>query len=70
LQYVRLPDAEMAQALVQAGLSESFAGRYTEMTRAFDEGRVGPRAGRTAENTTPTRFEALAAELARAYQAL
>ena len=57
------------QALVQAGLSASFAGLYVEMTRAFNEGTVRPREGRTPENTTPTRFEDFADELARAYQA-
>ena len=45
----------MAKALVEAGLSESFAGLYVEMTRAFNEGKVKPR--RTPENTTPTLFE-------------
>jgi hypothetical protein len=40
------------------------------MTRAFNEGTVKPLQGRTSENTTPTRFEAFADELARAYQAV
>jgi len=69
LEYVQLSYADMATALVQAGLSASFAGRYVEMTRAFNEGTVRPRAGRTPENTTPTRFEDFAGELARAYRA-
>ena len=69
LAYVQLSYADMAGALVRAGLSASFAGLYVEMTRAFNEGRVRPRAGRTPENTTPTRFEDFAGELARAYQA-
>ena len=69
LAYVQLSYAEMAEALVQAGLSASFAGIYVEMTRAFNEGRVLPRAGRTPANTTPTRFEDFADELAQAYQA-
>ena len=69
LQYVQLSYADEAQALVQAGLSESFAHLYVEMTRAFNEGKVQPCEGRTAENTTPTRFEDFAGELARAYQA-
>jgi hypothetical protein len=58
----------MAEALVQAGFSESFAGLYVEMTRAFNEGRVKPRQGRSGLNTTPTRFEDFAQELAHAYQ--
>ena len=69
LKYVQFSYADMAKALVQAGLSESFAGLYVEMTRAFNEGKVKPREGRTPENTTPTRFEDFAGELARAYQA-
>jgi hypothetical protein len=69
LKYVQFSYADTAKALVQAGLSESFAGLYVEMTRAFNEGKVKPREGRTSENTTPTRFEDFAGELARAYQA-
>ena len=53
---------------MQAGLSESFAGLYVEMTRAFNEGRV--REVRTSENTTSTRFEDFAGELARTYEAI
>jgi hypothetical protein len=40
------------------------------MTRAFNEGMVKPRAGRTRENTTPTRFEDFTVELARAYETI
>ncbi len=69
LEYVQLSYADMARVLVDAGLSESFASVYVEMTRAFNEGTVKPRAGRTPENTTPTRFEDFAGELARAHQA-
>lgn len=68
LQYVRFPDDDMVGALVGAGLSESFARLYVEMTGAFNEGTIQPRAGRTSENTTPTRFEDFAPELARAYR--
>jgi hypothetical protein len=39
------------------------------MTRAFNEGTVKPRAGRTPENATPTRFEDFVGELAAAYHA-
>lgn len=69
LQYVQLDYSEMADSLVQAGLSESFARLYVDMTRAFNEGRVRPLEGRTPANTTPTRFEDFAEELARAYEA-
>jgi hypothetical protein len=63
-----VPYAEMAAALVQAGVSDSFAGLYMEMLRALNEGRIKPRQGRTAENTTPTRFEDFADDLVRAYE--
>ena len=66
LEYVQLPYADMAGALVQAGLSESFAVLYVEMTRSFNEGIVQPLNGRTPENTTPTTFEEIAVELAHA----
>ncbi|RZL86210.1 MAG: NAD-dependent epimerase/dehydratase family protein [Variovorax sp.] len=62
LRYVQIPDAEMAQALVEGGLSGSFAGLYVEMTRAFNANRLQPREGRNAANTTRTRFEDFVAE--------
>ena len=67
LRYIQLSYADMVQALVQAGLSRSFADLYVQMTRAFNEGKITAR--RTPENTTPTRFEDFAGELARAYEA-
>ena len=70
LQYIQFSYADEAQALAQAGMSESFAGLYVEMTRAFNDGKVKPQRGRTPENTTPTRFEDFAHELARAYEAM
>ena len=68
LQYVQFSYTDEARALVQAGMSESFASLYVEMTRGFNEGRLKPRS-RTTENTTPTRFEDFAGELAQAYAA-
>jgi len=38
-------------------------------TQDVNEGIVKPREGRTPENTTPTRFEDFADELAGAYEA-
>ncbi|MEJ7685718.1 MAG: hypothetical protein WKG52_01230 [Variovorax sp.] len=69
LPYVQLSDADMCSALVEAGMSSSFARLYVEMTRAFNEGRIRSQDGRNAANTTPTRFEDFAAELASAYGA-
>lgn len=70
LPYVQLDYPDMAGALEGAGLSASFAGRYVEMTRAFNEQTVRPLAGRTEANTTATGFEAFVAEFARAYEAV
>ena len=67
LRYVQFSDEDQARALVQAGMSQSFADLYVEMTRAFNSGTIKPH--RTAQNTTPTRFESFASELARAYTA-
>ncbi len=69
LKYVQFPYAEFAAALVLMGMSQNVANLYVEMTCAFNEGRVKSREGRRPENTTPTRFEDFAVELARAYQA-
>jgi uncharacterized protein YbjT (DUF2867 family) len=70
LQYVQFSYEDEANALVQAGMSESFANLYVEMTRAFNEETIKPSNGRTAENTTRTRFEDFADELAQAYNAM
>lgn len=69
LRYVQISYADMATALREAGFSRSFADLYVQMTRAFNKGAIKPQEARTAQNTTPTRFEEFAAELAHAYQA-
>lgn len=69
LAYVQLSYPDMTEALVQTGMSASFADCYVEMTRAFNDGTIRPRTGRTSANTTPTRFEDFAVELAAAYHA-
>lgn len=70
LQYVQFSYADTARALMEGGLSESFARLYVAMIQAFNEGIVQPQDGRTPENTTPTRFEDFAGELAQAYQSM
>lgn len=60
LPYVRLPDAEMVDALVGAGFSAEAAAQHVGITRALNEGRIVGR--RTAENTTPTRFSDVVGE--------
>jgi uncharacterized protein YbjT (DUF2867 family) len=70
LPYVQLPYQDMVGALVGAGLSPDVSAQYVEMSRAFNEGRVRSLEGRKPSNTTSTRFEDFAADLARAYQAM
>ena len=70
LKYVQFSYADEAKALVDAGMSQSFADQYVEMTRAINEEKIKPLNGRTRENTTPTRFEDFVAELAQAYKAM
>lgn len=70
LKYVQFADHEMVGAHVNAGLSPSFASLYVGMTRAINARALPPRAGRRPENTTSTRFEAYAAELAEVFRAL
>ena len=70
LQYVQFPYADYTAALVRAGLSPSVANLYTELARALNDGTVTAREERRAGNTTPTRFEEFATELAAAYYAL
>jgi hypothetical protein len=43
LQYVQFSYADEVKALMQAGMSESFANLYVEMTRAFNERKITPR---------------------------
>jgi uncharacterized protein YbjT (DUF2867 family) len=69
LKYVQFPYADFASSLVQMGISANMAGLYAEMARAFNEGKIKSREGRKPENTTPTRFEDFADDLARAYEA-
>lgn len=69
LPYVQFSYADMARTLTQVGFSDNVAELHVEMTRALNEGTVASREGRNHTNTTPTRFEDFAGELARAYRA-
>jgi uncharacterized protein YbjT (DUF2867 family) len=70
LPYVTFPYPDYAAAMVQAGLSKSMADLYAEMAKAFNDGIVVSREGRTASNTTPTTFEQFARDvIAPAYAA-
>jgi uncharacterized protein YbjT (DUF2867 family) len=69
LRYVQFPYDEMAAALQQAGFSENVSRLYVEMEHAMNEGQIRSLEGRRRENTTPTRFEDFAGQLAEAYAA-
>jgi nucleoside-diphosphate-sugar epimerase len=68
LSYVQFAYPDFTASLVQMRISPNVAALYAEMARAVNEGRVKSREERRPENTTPTRFEAFAETLARAYQ--
>ena len=70
LQYVQLPDEELAAILTEAaGFSPDFAALFVEFNQALTEGRLHSLKGRNQSNTTPTEFEEFAAELAQIYAA-
>jgi uncharacterized protein YbjT (DUF2867 family) len=69
LKYVQFPYADFASSLVRMGISPNMAGLYAEMARAFNDGTIKSRERRMPGNTTPTRFEDFAENLARAYEA-
>ena len=68
LRYVQFPYPDTVEALTRFGFSKDIAALEVEVARAANEGRIKPREGRNPENTTPTRFEDFADELARAYR--
>jgi uncharacterized protein YbjT (DUF2867 family) len=69
LPYVQIADDDLVGALLDAGWSQDAARLQVEMNRAFSDGRVASRHGRTPETTTPTPFEAVAVEVAASFAA-
>ena len=67
LPYIRMTYEDLAATLVQTGFSADVARSYVELVRALNERIVTSVEGRTAANTTPTRFEEFAAELAEEF---
>jgi len=67
LRYVQYPSKDWEDALVQAGCSRSVAGLFAEMAEALNQGLVASREGRKPSNSSPTPFEVVAQDLARAY---
>ena len=67
LPYVRMAYEDLAAAFVQMGASADVARADVEVVRALNDGIVTSLDGRTATNTTPTRFEEFAGEMAEAF---
>ena len=69
LKYVQVTDDQFHGALVQTGMSEPIANLLVEMTQALNSGKMHPLESRTAQNTTPTSYEAFVNEVfVEAYQ--
>lgn len=68
LRYVQFRYEEAEQAMMHAGFSPSAAAGMTALFRALNDGRITSGLVRTDANTTPTPFEAFAAEFAAAYR--
>jgi uncharacterized protein YbjT (DUF2867 family) len=65
LPYHRMSYEDLMATLVQVGLSQDVAAANVELCRALNEGTVRSLEGRSPANTTPTRFEDFAGDLAR-----
>jgi len=69
LRYVQFPYEQVQQVLMQLGVPAKTAGQFIEMYKGVNEGVVGARERRSAENTTPTSFEKFVQDVfAPAYQ--
>jgi uncharacterized protein YbjT (DUF2867 family) len=62
LAYVMSPYEEAEKEMVAMGMSRDITRLFSEMSRAFNEGRIKTDL-RNAENTTPTSFEAFCDEV-------
>ncbi len=62
LNYSQFPPALIKTALLQSGMSSSMADLLLEMSEALNSGYMAPLEARSAQNTTPTTFEAFVAE--------
>jgi uncharacterized protein YbjT (DUF2867 family) len=62
LSYTQLPAAQMKQALVQMGMSDSVAGLLLEMAESLNNGYMVALENRSERNTTKTSFETFVAE--------
>ncbi len=62
LKYVQAPDDQVRAAMVQMGMSDSFARLLLELTAALNTGHMRFLEPRSARNTTPTTYENFVAE--------
>lgn len=65
LAYVQLPYADLRAVFIKAGFAADVADVFVELARGINEGRIRTVERRNGANTTPTRFEDFAIELAR-----
>lgn len=63
LPYIMYPYDEAEKGFINAGMSPDMSRLYIEMVRSVNEGRIYGTVARTAENTTPTSFEAFCDEV-------
>lgn len=70
LPYITFTDEQFFGGLVGAGLSESMASNYVEMSHGMNTGKIVQLDPVSARNTAPTRFEAFLPALAGAYKAM
>jgi uncharacterized protein YbjT (DUF2867 family) len=71
IRYAQLPYDEARRAMIDAGLSASFADAVMDTARSFNEGQVWATEPRSPRNTSPTILEEFAASVfAPAYEAL
>lgn len=69
LPYHRMSYEDLMATFVQVGLSKDVAAAYVELCRALNDGTVRSLKGRSPSNTTPTRFQDFASDLARRVEA-
>jgi len=57
LRYIQAPEGQFRAALVQMGMSDNVAGLLLEMIAALNAGHMRALEPRSANNTTPTKYE-------------
>jgi uncharacterized protein YbjT (DUF2867 family) len=67
LKYVQFPDDGVLAGMKGAGLSDSVARTFVEMSHAFNAGKIVPHQPRTPANTGRTTFESFAEGWGQAY---